>query len=111
MKKIAFAFAAVGMAGAATAFTTAPAFAETGTSETESVSINPSAYNVGSAVGYRELSERIERTADRVCGRPAAGQIREAIRIRQCRADAIAGAMRQLNRLAEAAADRPVATQ
>lgn len=108
MKKIAFALAAVGMAGAATTITTAPAFAETGA---ETVSINPSAYNVGSAAGYRELSERIERAASRVCGTVQTTNLREAAHIRQCRADAVAAATSQLNRLAAAQSETMAATR
>jgi UrcA family protein len=110
MKKIAFVIAAIGMAGATTAFTTAPAFAET--AATESVAINTGVYNAGSAAGYRELSQRIDRAARQVCGAVSPQRLAEAPAIRACQEEARASAMRQLNQIAEApSADGVIATR
>ncbi|MBC2776506.1 UrcA family protein [Parasphingopyxis marina] len=112
MKKFAFAVAAIGMAGATTAFTAAPAFAGTETGETQSVAINTGIYNVGSAAGYRELSQRIDRAARQVCGTVSPQRLAEAPAIRACQEDARASAMRQLSQIAEApAADGVIATR
>ncbi|WP_299322784.1 UrcA family protein [Parasphingopyxis sp.] len=99
MQKIAFAIAAVAMAGAATAFTTSPALAGVGYA-TESVTIDTRAYNVHSAQGYALLAGQIDRAAEQVCGTVDVRNLAGAETIRACQDDAINDAMAQLINLA-----------
>lgn len=98
MKKFAFAFAAVAMAGTMTLFTTSPALAGSGTFE--SVTIDTSDYDLRTAAGYSLMTDRIDRASKQVCGAVTVGNSAIANSIRTCRADATADAMAQLNGVA-----------
>lgn len=98
MQKIAFAFAAVAMAGAATAFTTSPAFAGAGHTA-ESVTIDTRAYDLDTARGYTLLNNRIDRAAEQVCGAVDVRNLAGAETIRACQDDAVNDAVAQLNDL------------
>lgn len=95
MKRVAFAFAAVAMAGAMTHITTSPAFAGTGTAET--VAIDTAAYNLRTAQGYSLMTNRIERASAQVCGTVNVRDVAGAYEVRSCQADATTDAMAQLN--------------
>lgn len=95
MKRVAFAFAAVAMAGTMTHVTTSPAFAGTGTAE--SVTIDTSAYNLRTAAGYSLMTDRIDRASAQVCGTVNVRDVASAYEVRSCQAEATADAMAQLN--------------
>jgi UrcA family protein len=98
MKKFAFAFAAVAMAGAMTHVTTSPAFA--GTATARSVTIDTAAYDLRTASGYALMTDRIDRASKQVCGTVDVRDIAEAYNVRSCQAEATADAMAQLNGVA-----------
>ncbi|QLC25908.1 UrcA family protein [Parasphingopyxis algicola] len=98
MQKIAFAFAAVAMAGAATAFTTSPALAAM--AKVETVVIDTRTYDLRSSQGYARLTERIDRASRQVCGTVDVRDIEEAYAIRACQGAAVEDAMEQLNDVA-----------
>lgn len=95
MKRVAFAFAAVAMAGAVTTFTTSPAFAGT-----ESVTIDTSVYNLRTAAGYSALTARIDRASKQVCGTVDVRDISGAYEIRSCQSEAVDDAVAQLENIA-----------
>ena len=95
MKKVAFAFAAVAMAGGLTTMTTTPAFAGT-----ESVTIDTSAYNLRSASGYSALTSRIDRASKQVCGTVNVRDLAGAHEVRSCQAESVDDAVAQLENLA-----------
>ena len=66
MKKVAFAFAAVTMAGAMTHITTSPAFAAN--QSFESITIDTADYDLRTAQGYSLMTDRIDRASKQVCG-------------------------------------------
>ena len=98
MKKVAFAFAAVAMAGTMTHVTTSPAFA--GTQSYHSVTIDTADYDLRTAQGYSLMTDRIERASKQVCGPITIGNVAGANTIRTCRADAVADGIAQLNGVA-----------
>lgn len=98
MKKVAFAFAAVAMAGTMTHVTTSPAFA--GTGSFESVTIDVSAYDLRTAAGYSLMTDRIDRASKQVCGTVNVRNVAGANTIRSCQSEATADAMAQLNGVA-----------
>ncbi len=98
MKKVAFAFAAVAMAGAMTHITTSPAFAAN--QSFESITIDTADYDLRTAQGYSLMTDRIDRASKQVCGVITVGNTAGANTIRTCRAEAAADAMAQLNGVA-----------
>ncbi|MEM8695677.1 MAG: UrcA family protein [Pseudomonadota bacterium] len=96
MQKIAFAFAAVAMAGAATAFTTSPALAGAG----DTVTIDTRTYDLRTEQGYARLTDRISRASRQVCGRVDVRDIAGAVEVRACQDDAMNDAMAQLHDVA-----------
>jgi UrcA family protein len=96
MKRVAFAIAAVAMAGAVTTFTTSPAFAGT----TQAVTIDASAYNLRTASGYSAMTGRIDRASKQVCGTVDVRNISGAHQVRSCQAEAVDNAMAQLGNIA-----------
>lgn len=98
MQKIAFAFAAVAMAGAATAFTTSPALAGVGHT-VDYVTIDTRTYDLDTAQGYARLTDRIDRASKQVCGTVDVRNLAGAETIRACQDDAVNDAMVQLNDL------------
>lgn len=98
MQKLLFAVAAIAMAGAATAFTTAPALANSG-SAIEQITIDTSGYDLRSARGHALLANQIERAAQRVCGAIDTRNLTHARTVRGCQRDAVADAMTQLSAL------------
>ncbi len=100
MSKFVFAVAAVAMAGAATAFTTAPAMAGAPHAKTETVVIDASAFNVDTEAGYQALAGRIDRAVREVCGEIEPRELSRAPEVRACQASSRADAMEQLEALA-----------
>ncbi|RED16843.1 UrcA family protein [Parasphingopyxis lamellibrachiae] len=98
MKKVAFAVAAVAMAGTMTHVTTSPALAGMATAET--VTIDTAAYNLRTVAGYGLMTDRIDRAAKQVCGTVDVRDIAGAYEVRSCQAGATADALAQLNGVA-----------
>lgn len=98
MKKVAFAVAAVAMAGTMTHVTTAPAIA--GPARTDTVTIETAGYDLRTVAGYGLMTDRIDRAAKQVCGAVDVRDLAGAYEVRSCQAEAAADALAQLNGVA-----------